>query len=158
MAKKPTDAKRPSPQKSATKTTLRTGPRPARNSAPISKRAAPPSRTTPAEWIAEQDAAMQPLLKAARALCRKAAPHAEERVYDGWNLLAFKNPRLCCGVYPFRGAVKIAFEGGAELDDPQGLLQSTKGGMRFVLINSEDQLTAAVADLVRQACGRRHGK
>ena len=69
----------------------------------------------PELWITEQDEPIQPLLRAARRLVRREVPQATERVYPGWNALGFRSRYLFCVVYPYRDAVKIAFERGGEL-------------------------------------------
>jgi hypothetical protein len=105
----------------------------------------------PELWIAEQDESLQSLLRAARRLVRSAAPRAAERVYPGWNALGFRSGYLFCVVYPYRDAVKIAFERGDELEDPEGLLQQTGKRMKFVLIRHRTDLTPVIGHLIQSA-------
>lgn len=107
--------------------------------------------TKPLAWIKEQEPSKQPLLRAARSLVRRHAPHATEHVYVGWNALGYKAPGLFCVIYPYGTGVKIAFERGRDLMDPHALLQQTGKRMKFVFIERTSDLSDAVGAFVAQA-------
>ncbi len=91
-----------------------------------------------------------------RALVKKAAPGLEERPYPGWKAVGFRGAECgyVCGVFPFDDGVRLIFEHGAKLDDPDGLLEG-RGKVRQVryvtVRRPADVKVRALARLVRAA-------
>ena len=102
-------------------------------------------------WIREQETELQPVLRAARKLVRATLPACTERVHPGWNALSFRLSGQVCIIYPYRGAVKIAFEYGGLMQDPTNLLQQTGSRMKFVILRSAGDVNTSLANLVRSA-------
>ena len=69
-----------------------------------------------------------------RDVVREVLPEAEERVYPGWRAIGFRHPAVgyFCGIFPQEKGVNLAFEQGAQLYDPTGLLVVPPNGGRTV--------------------------
>lgn len=96
------------------------------------------------------------LLDAARPIVQAALPDAGERVYEGYRTLSYgRSPALCDQVVsltPVKGRLQIAFHRGADLPDPTGLLEASKGQQRVIRIKRADQLEeSALRDLLQAA-------
>lgn len=60
-----------------------------------------------------------------RRLVGQAIPTATERPYVGWKGIGYRDPQAgyFAGIFPQRDHVRLLFEHGARLDDPDGILQ-----------------------------------
>ena len=76
--------------------------------------------------------------KAVRDLIREAAPEAKESIK--WSHPVYEVSGPVCYFTAHSGHVNFGFWRGAELDDPQGLLQGTGEKMRHVKITRPDDL------------------
>lgn len=61
-------------------------------------------------------------------------PDAEERAYAGWHAIGYRHPKAgCfCGIFPCEGEVRLLFEHGAALPDPDGVLTHGGAQTRYV--------------------------
>jgi hypothetical protein len=93
-----------------------------------------------------------------RALVLEAESDLAERVYPGWDGIGFRHADAgyVCAIYPREGEVRLLFEHGARLDDPDGLLEGHGSQTRHVTLQAPDeQLRAPLASLVRDAVAER---
>lgn len=60
-----------------------------------------------------------------RRLVVQAIPTATEHPYMGWKGIGYRDPQAgyFAGIFPQRDHVRLLFEHGARLDDPDGILQ-----------------------------------
>jgi hypothetical protein len=94
--------------------------------------------------------AQREIARALRAIIRQATPGLAESIQGGNACYAAGGN--VCSIIPYRGHVNLAFFRGAELDDPEGLLEGTGKGMRHVSVRSvEDIREGPHAALVRAA-------
>jgi uncharacterized protein DUF1801 len=63
---------------------------------------------------------------------RGAAPDASEAGYRGWRLIGYRSPHYFCFIAPQPDHVRLGFEHGHRLGDPDGLLESMGKQVRFV--------------------------
>lgn len=95
---------------------------------------------TPAEILKPFSPEVRKLANALRALVKKAAPRLKEVAYPGWKAIGYRDPDAgyICGVFPQAKQVRLIFEHGARLDDPEGLLEggSKVKQVRYVTIAS----------------------
>ncbi|MBI2855323.1 MAG: DUF1801 domain-containing protein [Chloroflexi bacterium] len=75
------------------------------------------------EFIEGQDSALQPLLTAIHRLVQQAAPEAREAIK--WGYPCYEQKGNVCSIMPDRGYVRLQFFRGADLQDPDGLLEGT---------------------------------
>jgi len=94
-----------------------------------------------------------------REIALQAVPDATEHGYGGWRAIGYRHPRAgyLFGIFLSDSDVKLFFEQGAMLPDPDGLLRgdSLKQG-RYVDVSSIETLNVeAVQDLMREAVALR---
>jgi hypothetical protein len=99
-------------------------------------------------------AALEPwqaeIATAVRRLVREAAPETTEAIK--WSQPVFESNGPVCYVKAFKNHVNFGFWRGAELDDPEGLLESTGSQMAHVKLQSAGDLRPKpLRELVRQA-------
>jgi hypothetical protein len=107
-------------------------------------------RKTIDECLARLPAVQQEIAATLRALILKAAPQLDEAVK--WGYPCFVGTEKVCSIMDFKDHVNLAFFRGAELADPDGLLEGTGKGMRQVKFSAvKDIPEKAVAALVKEA-------
>jgi hypothetical protein len=85
-----------------------------------------------------------------RALINKAAPQAEETV--AWGYPWWKLNGWLCTVYTAGDHINFGFSRGAELDDPDGMLEGTGKGMRHIKVFDVSEIKKAkFTRLLKQA-------
>ena len=93
-----------------------------------------------------------------RGVVLAAEPDLTERVYRGWDGIGFRHPDAgyVCAIYPRADGVRLLFEHGRDLRDPDGLLEGDGAQTRYVPVAAEDEaLAPLLADLVRRAVAER---
>lgn len=99
----------------------------------------------------------EPVAALARELRRvivAAMPTATERVYSGWHGLGYVHPEAgyVCGIFPQSDEVKLGFEHGHLLPDPDGLFSLGGTQVRYIVLRPGDPVPAtAIADLIAEA-------
>jgi hypothetical protein len=83
-----------------------------------------------------------------------------ERVYHGWDGIGFRHPDAgyVCAIYPREQEqeVRLLFEHGVRLDDPEGLLEGAGTQTRFIRVRERDgRLAAAIGRYVHGAVAER---
>jgi len=92
-----------------------------------------------------------------RGVVLDAEPDLAERVMRGWDGIGFRHPEggFVCAIYPRDGEVRLLFEQGRRLDDPDGVLEGDGVQTRHVAVRAPDPplvpvlgrlVTAAVAE------------
>lgn len=73
------------------------------------------------------------LARRLRARLLEHVPDLEERVYRGWRGLGYhaRGAGYLCALFPLDGYVDVAFEHGADLEDPAGLFYRGGTQVRF---------------------------
>ena len=92
----------------------------------------------------------------ARETILSVLPGATEKVYPGWKVIQYGAGTGMKDVFavisPQRERVNLGFANGAELPDPEGLLEGSGKGTRHVKLTSAQAATApAVRELVKGA-------
>ena len=103
------------------------------------------------ELMAESEATMRPIVTRLREIVLEVHPEATEVVRLGdraatYGLGPRKMSEGYCYVLPYTSWVNIGFYKGAELPDPEGLLEGTGASLRHVRVRS---LQAAEAPAIR---------
>lgn len=92
----------------------------------------------------------------ARETIFSVLPNATEKVYPGWKVIQYGTDagmkNVFAAISPLRERVNLGLANGAELPDPEGLLEGTGKGIRHVKLTSADAAaTPAVRALLEGA-------
>jgi hypothetical protein len=95
-----------------------------------------------------------------RGVVVASEPDLTERVYPGWDGIGFRHPDAgyVCAIYPREQEqeVRLLFEHGVRLDDPEGLLKGAGTQTRFIRVREQDErLGAAIGRYVAAAVAER---
>ena len=110
------------------------------------------------DFLAERHAGVADLALWVRAAVLAAEPDFAERVYRGWDGIGFRHPDAgyVCAIYPGEGEVRLLFEHGAAMDDPERLLEGAGRQTRFLTVRGPDAgLRDAIGRYVHAAVARR---
>lgn len=84
---------------------------------------------------------VQAVGKRLRAIVREVLPKAEETVYLGWSIALYKEGKEVCGIQPIKNnRCNFYLSRGAQLPDPDGLLEGTGKSIRHVKVASLAEL------------------
>lgn len=74
--------------------------------------------------IAEHPPEIRELTQVLRAFVRETVPTATEQAYSVWHGIGFRDPDAgyFCGIFPGKDTVKLGFERGVDLPDPEHIL------------------------------------
>lgn len=106
------------------------------------------------EFLTQYPPEVRALAQRLRALVRETVPTASEHVYQGWKALGYRDPQsgYFCGIFPQPDHVRLLFEHGAALPDPDGLLTGTTRQVRYVEVrNARDIRPGPIQGLLRAA-------
>jgi hypothetical protein len=87
-----------------------------------------------------------------RKVVLKEAPEASEAGYAGWRLIGYRCPHYFCFVAPQADHMRLGFEHGNRLADPDGLLEPMGKQVRFVrLVPGSAIPVKGIRTLIRSA-------
>lgn len=104
--------------------------------------------------LADHTREVADLTQVLRAVVRSALPMATEKINLGWHGLGYHDPDAgyVAGIFPGDESVKLGFEHGVELSDPEGLLEGDGSRVRYVVLDEwDDQLQEPITDLLEAA-------
>jgi hypothetical protein len=89
---------------------------------------------------------VQMLAGQVRDLIRTAVPEAQEKALGGWRAIGYTHPTsgYFCAIFPRAEDVRIAFEFGVLLADPDRRLVGSGSQVRYLDLRQLDDETAAV--------------
>ena len=99
------------------------------------------------------------LVQRLRELVVATVPDAVEVSYPVWKGLGYHHPEggYFCGIFPQKDMVKLGFEFGVLLDDPDGVLEDTGKQVRYVVIKEGQAIPeGAIKGLLEAAVGLPH--
>ena len=109
------------------------------------------AEATAGDILSPHSLQIRDLTQRPRKLVKQAVPRAIERVYPGWHGFGVHDPKAgyFCGIFPQTDSVKLGFEFGRLLPDPQGLLQGEGKQVRYVVLAGGDPLPIdSITDLI----------
>jgi cytidylate kinase len=104
--------------------------------------------------LADHTREVTDLTQVLRAVVRTALPMATEKINLGWHGLGYHDPEAgyVAGIFPGDGSVKLGFEHGVELPDPENLLEGDGSQVRYVVLDEWDEaLRDPITDLLHAA-------
>lgn len=92
------------------------------------------SAATPEDILAPFPAGVQALANGLRAFVRETVPGATEHAYPGWRGIGYRDAQsgYFCGIFPQAECVRLLFEHGAALPDPDGLFTDGRTQVRWM--------------------------
>ncbi|MCC6612749.1 MAG: DUF1801 domain-containing protein [Anaerolineae bacterium] len=83
------------------------------------------AQVTPEEILAGHNVVVRDIAERLRRLILEAAPEMIEKGYSGWHGIGYTHPRAgyVCAIFVHDTGVKLGFEHGASLHDPDGRLR-----------------------------------
>jgi hypothetical protein len=113
-----------------------------------------PNKVSPSRILEGHAAKIQDLAERLRKLVREAAPDATEAGYVGWHLIGYRSPHYFCFIAPNADHVRLGFEHGHRLLDPDDVLEPMGKQVRFVRLTPGKAIPkAAIGHLIEQALG-----
>jgi DNA transformation protein len=109
------------------------------------------SYVDPAQILEGYSAKIRNLAERARQVVLKHAPDAVELGYAGWRLIGYRCPHYFCFVAPQPDHVRVGFEHGHRLPDPDHVLEPMGKQVRFVRLVPGQPLPRAVLGRLIQA-------
>ena len=109
------------------------------------------------EIVNQADSQVQVLILSAKALITRIMPDAVEVVWPKQNIISYgvgpkKMSEHFCYIGVFKARINLGFYYGADLPDPQGLLEGSGKLMRHIKVTSSAQLDdPALQQLVKEA-------
>jgi len=116
----------------------------------------PSATLTPDDLLAQFPADVRALAERVRTVVRRAVPTLTERALPGWKAIAFRDAHAghVAALFPLEHEVRLYFEHGARMPDPDGLLRgaATMKKGRYVAFRSpRDVRVRELTRLVRAA-------
>lgn len=98
----------------------------------------------PEDILAEHTSEVRSLAESLRKLIRETVPDAIELAYPVWHGIGYRHPEsgYFCAIFPQKDSVKLGFEFGVLLPDPDGLLEGTGRQVRYVNIQDSKDIRA----------------
>ncbi len=69
-----------------------------------------------------------------RDVVKEVVPGVEEAGYPGWKLIGYRNGRYFAFIAPYPDHIRLGFEHGISLPDPDNLLKGSGSQVRYVPI------------------------
>ena len=100
------------------------------------------SEITPDHILIGYRPRVQALAARLRDLVRETVPDAVERAYPVWRGIGYRHPEsgYFCGIFPQEDCVRLVFEYGALLADPDDLLKGNGKQTRYVQIRRQKDI------------------
>jgi hypothetical protein len=109
-------------------------------------------------FLRERHEEARELALSVRAAVLAAEPDLVERVYPGWDGIGFRHPDAgyVCAIFARGQEVRLLFEHGTRLPDPEGLLEGDGAQTRHVTVRGGGEaIAASIGLLVRAAVAER---
>lgn len=95
--------------------------------------------TTPDDILRDHSPHVRQIVGDLRRLIHDTIPEMTERAYPGWHGIGFRHPKAgyVCGIFPLETSVRLLFEHGRLLSDPNGVF--TGGGKQTRYLDIGDR-------------------
>lgn len=102
----------------------------------MSKKKATPASVTPQDILNDYSADVRALSEAGRRQIKELVPNVREKAYGGWRGLGYHHPKngYFCAIFPQTDHIRLYFEHGVDLHDPDHLLEGDGKQVRYAVI------------------------
>jgi hypothetical protein len=111
---------------------------------------------TPEHILTGHTPEVRQLCEALRSLVRAEVPEAIEVAYPSWHGIGYHHPQsgYFCAIFPMNDMVKLGFEWGVLLADPERLLTGNGKQVRYLnILNQTDVRAEAIRQFLQAALG-----
>lgn len=100
------------------------------------------SNIKPEDILKSHTKKIQILSNILRKLIKQITPDVTEHPYPVWHAIGFRHKKAgyFCGVFPYKDHVKLIFEWGVMLPDPEKILQGDTKQVKFIIIKSKKDI------------------
>ncbi len=112
------------------------------------------AKVTPDDILDGHSPEVRALTDQLRTLIKETLPEVREIAYPGWRGIGYHDLRAgyICAIFPQKNDVRLGFERGVRLPDPNGLLEGEGRQVRYVNIADSDGIqTAGLQQLLKAA-------
>ena len=97
---------------------------------------------TAEDIVANHSPEVRRLVERLRTLITETVPLATEHPYPVWHGIGYRHPQqgYFCGIFPQQDQVKVGFEYGLLLPDPEGLLKGSGKRVRYMHVHNLGEL------------------
>lgn len=97
---------------------------------------------TPEEILRDHSPPVVELVNELRRLVRSTLPEAIEKAYPGWHAIGYRYPDAgyICGIFPYELEVKVYFEYGTYLPDPDSILEGDTKQTKYYALRLGDKI------------------
>jgi hypothetical protein len=113
------------------------------------------TRISPKVLLNDLSPELLQLANTLREIIHDLVPEVEEAGYPGWKLIGYRNRRYFGFIAPMSDHIRLGFEHGATLPDPEGLLYGDGRQVRYIpLYSLNDLQVEPIKDLILTAALR----
>ena len=97
---------------------------------------------TPEEVLAECSVEVRAIASRLRRIIKQTVPAASEVTARGWRGLGYRHPHhgYVCGIFLQADSVKLGFEHGVNLHDPDYLFEPSNGQVKYIKLADRKQI------------------
>ena len=98
--------------------------------------------TTLSDILAEHSPNIRALTGTLQQIIKQTVPDAIEKTYPVWRGIGYRHPQAgyVCGIFPQKDCVKVGFEHGVLLDDPQEILSGEGKQVRYLIVTDKQKI------------------
>ena len=118
------------------------------------KRPTPGENLMPEHILTGHTPEVREICEALRNLVHNTVPETNEVAYPSWHGIGYRHPQsgYFCAIFPHTDYVKLGFEYGILLPDPERLLEGKGKQVRYITIRKLTEIrTQAIQNLIQAA-------
>jgi hypothetical protein len=99
---------------------------------------------TTEDILRDHTAPVQRIAAQLRRVIHETGNSLVEKAYPGWHGIGFRHPRAgyVCGIFPLDDSVRLLFEKGRLLSDPEGILMGDGKQTRYIEFHPGEEIEA----------------
>ena len=100
------------------------------------------NKITPEDILRDHSPPIVEMVYELRAIVRETLPEATEKAYPGWHAIGYRHTEAgyICSIFPYEDGIKVYFEYGKFLPDPDKLLEGETKQTRYYALGVGDKI------------------